>query len=89
MKNILNKLTGKAQQDQLYEKALHVASVDDCNFYHSTDIPGVGLVEGQWDLREGFDEYLGEIEVVLLASILLHSRSPVAILESCARSVLS
>ena len=89
MKKILNRFTGKKLAGQIYEQPLHIPSVEECNFYHSTDIPGVGLVEGQWDLREGFDEYLGEFEVVLLATILLHSRSPVAILESCARSVLS
>ncbi len=47
---------------QIYEKPLHVDSVSDCNFYHTTDIPGVGLVEGQWDLRSGVDEYLGKYD---------------------------
>lgn len=42
-----------------YESPVHVESAAECNFYHTTDIPGVGLVEGQWDLREGVDEYLG------------------------------
>ena len=59
MKKILNKIAGKLQEDQVYEKPLHITSVEECNFYHSTDIPGTGLVEGQWDLRAGFDEYLG------------------------------
>jgi O-methyltransferase len=36
-----------------------VASVKDCYFYHTTEIPGVGVVEGQWDLRDGADDYLG------------------------------
>jgi hypothetical protein len=35
------------------------------NFYHTTDIPGIGVAEGQWDLRDGFNEYLGEFDVVL------------------------
>lgn len=36
---------------------------------------------------EDLPEELGEFDVVVLASVLLHSRSPVAILESCARLV--
>jgi len=43
----------------LYETPVHVASVAECDFYHTTDIPGVGVVEGQWDLRDGVDDYLG------------------------------
>jgi hypothetical protein len=43
----------------LYEKPVQIASASECNFYHTTEIPGVGVVEGQWDLREHVDEYLG------------------------------
>jgi O-methyltransferase len=43
----------------LYEQPWPVASAAECNFYHTTDIPGHGLVEGQWDLRKGVAEYLG------------------------------
>lgn len=43
----------------LYEQPWTVVSPTECEFYHTTDIPGVGVVEGQWDLREGLDEYLG------------------------------
>lgn len=42
-----------------YERPWRVASAADCNFYHSTVLPGVGLVEGQWDLRGREQEYLG------------------------------
>ena len=44
---------------QLYEQPWKIGSVEECNFYHTTDIPGVGVVEGQWDLRKGFHDYLG------------------------------
>jgi len=44
---------------QLYEQARKVGSVSDCNFYQTTEIPGVGVVEGQWDLRDNVDAYLG------------------------------
>ena len=45
--------------DDLYLTPPHIDSLADCNFYHTTDIPGVGTVEGQWDLRDGVDAYLG------------------------------
>jgi hypothetical protein len=45
--------------DQLYEIPAQVESANECNFYHTRDIPGVGVVEGQWDLRERANECLG------------------------------
>lgn len=62
MKKLLEKFSAKGQQDPLFEQPWKIDSVDQCNFYHSTDIPGVGLVEGQWDLRDGFEEYLGNYD---------------------------
>ena len=35
----------------------------DCDFYHVMDLPGVGQVGGQWDLRGRVDQYLGGIEL--------------------------
>lgn len=37
----------------------HVASIDDCYFYHTMDVPGHGTVQGEWDLRPNLDAYLG------------------------------
>lgn len=34
-----------------------------CYFYHTMDIPGHGLVRGEWDLRGGFDDYTGRVEL--------------------------
>jgi hypothetical protein len=34
-------------------------SLADCDFYHTVDIPGHGVVEGQWDLRGREADYLG------------------------------
>ena len=45
--------------NDLYQAPPRIDALADCNFYHTTDIPGVGTVEGQWDLREGVDAYLG------------------------------
>jgi SAM-dependent methyltransferase len=46
-----------------YVSPRKVTSVADCIFYHTMEIPGHGLVEGLWDLREGPDEYLGGVDV--------------------------
>lgn len=32
-------------------------------FYHSMDIPGLGFVEGSWDLRDTAKSYLGGVEL--------------------------
>ena len=31
----------------------------DCRFYHSIELPGLGLQPGMWDLRGGYDDYFG------------------------------
>jgi hypothetical protein len=36
-------------------------AVGDCDFYHTVDVPGHGIVEGQWDLRGAEAAYLGGI----------------------------
>lgn len=38
-------------------------SRDDCHFYHTMEIPGHGLAEGDWDLRAGVSEYLGDVDL--------------------------
>jgi O-methyltransferase len=43
----------------LYEMPRTVSSMTECDFYHAMEIPGDGVVEGQWDLREGVGVYLG------------------------------
>src|ERR1700761_3537640 len=34
-------------------------SLADCDFYHTVDLPGHGVVQGQWDLRGREADYLG------------------------------
>jgi len=48
-----------AMIEHIYETPVRGNSVSECNFYHTTDIPEVGTVRGQWDLRSGVDDYLG------------------------------
>jgi SAM-dependent methyltransferase len=40
-----------------------VESLDECFFYHTVELPGFGLVRGQWDLRGRFDDYVGGVDV--------------------------
>ncbi|HZI19897.1 MAG TPA: class I SAM-dependent methyltransferase [Pyrinomonadaceae bacterium] len=36
---------------------------EDCIFYHTMELPGLGVVEGLWDLRGRFEDYVGGVEV--------------------------
>ena len=36
--------------------------LDECYFYHRMDLPGVGTVGGEWDLRGGIGAYLGGVD---------------------------
>ena len=47
--------------DSLFATPRQVDDLDQCQFYHSLDIPGVGEVVGVYDLRDCFEEYLGPV----------------------------
>jgi len=36
--------------------------LDDCCFYHSVDLPGIGPIAGQWDIRPDFENYTGGLD---------------------------
>ncbi len=44
----------------IYATPRVVAEIADCYFYHTMDLPGVGTVDGNWDLRAGLSTYLGD-----------------------------
>jgi hypothetical protein len=46
----------------VYEQPRFVEDVNDCYFYHTTDLPGIGTIEGNWDLRENLAAYLGNVD---------------------------
>ena len=49
-------------QSMVFAPARSVTRLEDCYFYHTMEIPGYGLVEGEWDLRRGIDGYLGHVD---------------------------
>ena len=46
---------------ELYAKPLLVDGVSDCFFYHTTELPGLGVQIGEWDLRGDVDQYVGNV----------------------------
>ena len=46
----------------LYVKPITGLSIDDCHFYHTVDVPGVGEVVGDWDLRPQTADMLGRVD---------------------------
>src|ERR1700682_3240321 len=40
-----------------------IPSIADCRFYHAMDLPQVGFVQGAWDLRGRFDDYVGGVRL--------------------------
>lgn len=44
-----------------YAVAKTVHDPQECIFYHTMELPGIGLVKGSWDLRPGIDDYLGKV----------------------------
>ena len=45
----------------VYATPRHIVGLDDCYFYHTADVPGHGVVHGEWDLRGHEHEYLGNV----------------------------
>jgi hypothetical protein len=50
------------EMTNLYAEPREVTDLRDCYFYHTTEIPGHGTVEGEWDLRRSIERYLGRTE---------------------------
>jgi hypothetical protein len=48
--------------DLIYATPRVVNDVSECYFYHTMDIPGHGLVKGEWDLRGDEHRYLGGVD---------------------------
>jgi O-methyltransferase len=50
-----------ASNDEIFAAPLKVEDPADCYFYHTMEVPGHGLMTGEWDLRGGVDDYLGKV----------------------------
>ncbi|MCI0457568.1 MAG: class I SAM-dependent methyltransferase [Gemmataceae bacterium] len=46
----------------LFAEPRRVEKLEDCFFYHTMDLPGFGVVPGDWDLRDSFDDYVGGVD---------------------------
>ena len=47
--------------DSIYSPSRVVTDLKDCHFYHTMELPGYGLIQGEWDLRDHVDQYLGYV----------------------------
>jgi len=50
------------KSDQIFAEPLKVDDLADCYFYHTIELPGHGVINGDWDLCARVDEYLGKVE---------------------------
>lgn len=48
---------GTATGRNIYAEPRVVTDLKGCWFYHTIDVPGFGVQEGEWDLRAGLDKY--------------------------------
>ncbi len=48
--------------DSLYARPLPSAPLEECFFYHTMELPGIGIVEGSWDLRGEFPDYTNHLD---------------------------
>ncbi|EFK05550.1 conserved hypothetical protein [delta proteobacterium NaphS2] len=55
-------MTKDSQPLDMYAEPKKIADIRDCYFYHTIDVPGYGTVNGNWDLRRGLNEYLGNVD---------------------------
>jgi len=47
--------------DKIFADPVKVADTGDCYFYHTVELPSHGVINGDWDLRRGVDNYLGNV----------------------------
>jgi SAM-dependent methyltransferase len=47
--------------NKIFAEPLKVEDIGDCYFYHTMELPGYGVMNGDWDLRRGVGDYLGKV----------------------------
>lgn len=50
------------QNDAPYATPIQVDGPENCQFYHTVDLPGLGEISASWDLRNCVDDYLGQVD---------------------------
>jgi hypothetical protein len=55
--------TTASSDGSVYAPPREINDVSECVFYHAMEIPGHGFVHGEWDLRGGVEEYLGNVDL--------------------------
>jgi len=45
-----------------YTPERYIDDLNDCYFYHTVDLPGLGVQKGEWDLRGNIGAYLGDLD---------------------------
>lgn len=45
----------------MFAEARNIERVEECYFYHTMDLPRLGLIKGHWDLRQNFGDYVGHV----------------------------
>ncbi len=63
MTEMVNATESVNERKSLFAPPRFVERLEDCFFYHTMELPGLGVVRGQWDLRERFDDYVGGVSV--------------------------
>ena len=48
--------------NNIWAKERKNLSIKECYFYHTTNLPKYGLIEGEWDLRGNEKKYLGSVD---------------------------
>ena len=48
-----------------YSKPRNVSDQQECYFYHTMNLPGIGRIEGNWNLGTKLKEYLGNVDFKL------------------------
>ena len=47
----------------LFAQPRHIERLADCYFYHTMELPGLGVQKGHWDLRGRFKDYVGGVDL--------------------------
>jgi SAM-dependent methyltransferase len=56
-------MTRDSESKSLFAPPRQIKSLADCYFYHTMELPGLGVQHGHWDLRGRFADYVGGVEV--------------------------